>query len=141
LARYSPTCLQDHVMPRNANRHPRKLGRFTPRIKVWLETDGEYAFGHGVCEILQAVERTGSIKQAAVELGKSYRYIWGRIKEAEQSMGQPLVETHVGGKGTQRSFLTPIAGHLVTNFLAVRVRMNELVREEYDRRFRDVAGC
>jgi len=128
-------------MPRSSIQSLRKLIRFTPRIKVWLETDGEYVFGFGVCEILQAVDRTGSIKQAAVELGKSYRYIWGRIKEAEQRLGQSLVETHVGGKGTQRSFLTPIAWHLVRNFLAMRGRMYELVREEYDRRFRDVAGC
>jgi molybdate transport system regulatory protein len=113
----------------------KKLDRFVPRVKVWLEADGEYVFGFGVCEILQAVEQTGSIKQAAGKLGKSYRYIWGRIKEAEQTLGQALVETHVGGKGTQRSFLTPIAVHLVTNFLALRERMYEIVGEEYHRRF------
>jgi hypothetical protein len=36
-----------------------------PRVKVWLETDGDYAFGLGICEILQAVDRAGSIKLAA----------------------------------------------------------------------------
>jgi molybdate transport repressor ModE-like protein len=41
--------------------------------------------------------RAGSFKQAASDLGKSYRYIWGRIKEAERVLGQQLVETRVGG--------------------------------------------
>lgn len=48
-------------------------------MKVWLERDGRYAFGLGMCEILRAVDRTGSIKRAAAELGKSYRHVWGRI--------------------------------------------------------------
>jgi molybdate transport repressor ModE-like protein len=82
-----------------------------------------------------------TVKQAAVEVGKRYRYIWGRIKEAVQRLGQSLVETHVGEKGTHRSFLTPIACHLVRNFLAMRGRLYDLVREEYNRRFRDVGAC
>jgi molybdenum-dependent DNA-binding transcriptional regulator ModE len=58
-----------------------------PRVKVWLEVGGCYAFGLGISEILQAVERTGSIKHAAAHLGKSYCYVWGRIKKAEQAQG------------------------------------------------------
>src|SRR5919204_7030227 len=84
-----------------------------PRVKVWLEARGRYAFGFGICEMLQAVDRRGSIKQAAAELGKSYRYIWGRIKAAEQTIGRQLVETQVGGKDVQRSRLTPAARRLL----------------------------
>jgi molybdate transport repressor ModE-like protein len=59
-------------------------------VKVWLERDSRYAFGLGVCEILQAVDRTGSIKQAASELGKSYRHVWAGVKEAEGALGDAL---------------------------------------------------
>jgi molybdate transport system regulatory protein len=85
---------------------------------------------------LQAVDRAGSIKQAACDLGKSYRYVWGRIKEAEHALGQPLVEAQVGGKGTHRSSLTPTARQLVDDFLAIRKRMTEVVSHEFRRRFR-----
>jgi molybdate transport system regulatory protein len=105
-------------------------------VKVWLETEGRYAFGFGISEILQAVDRAGSIKQAARHLGKSYRYVWGRIKEAERALGQQLVEAQVGGKDTHRSFLTPAARQLVHDFLAIRTRMIEVVRQEFQRRFR-----
>src|SRR5262245_37036028 len=105
------------LMARPRSRKPAPL---VPRVKVWLETGGRYAFGFGLSEILQAVERTRSIKQAARDVGKSYRYIWGRIKKAEAVIGEALVETHVGGKGTQRSFLTPAACRLVTAFVALR---------------------
>ncbi len=39
-----------------------------PRVKVWLEIDGEYVFGWGICEILEAVRQAGSIKNAAARL-------------------------------------------------------------------------
>jgi molybdate transport system regulatory protein len=102
-----------------------------PRIKIWLEAGGHYAFGFGLAEMLQAVDRAGSIKQAAIRLGKSYRYVWGRIKEAEKVLGQQLVETRVGGRGVQRSSLTPKARRLAADFLAVRRRMQEVVQQEF----------
>jgi molybdate transport system regulatory protein len=107
-----------------------------PRVKVWLETDGHYAFGFRLSEMLQAVEQARSIKQAAADLGKSYRYVWGRIKEAEQNLGRLLVESHVGGTGTQRSSLTPAGRQLVAAFLSFRSRMVEIARDEFGRHFR-----
>jgi molybdate transport system regulatory protein len=114
-------------------RHSRQaaLSRLVPKVKVWLEHGGEYAFGLGIAEILQAVERTGSIKQAAADLGKSYRHVWSRIKEAEEAFGRPLVESHVGGSGTRRTSLTPVARRMVARFMALRGRMFQLVQEEF----------
>ena len=109
---------------------------FTPRFKVWLELGGRYVFGLGISEILSAVEETGSIKRAAAALGKSYRYTWGRIKEAERALGQPLVHTQVGGLGDQRSTLTPIARKYTKAFLAMRRRLAEVVEHAFDRHFR-----
>jgi molybdate transport system regulatory protein len=108
---------------------------FTPRVKVWLEVEGSYAFGLGVSEILQAVDRTGSIKQAAAELGKSYRHVWGKLKEAERALGRPLVESQVGGQGSRRSSLTPEARALVAAFLELRSRMFQVVQQEFALRF------
>jgi molybdate transport system regulatory protein len=107
---------------------------------VWLEVEGHYVFGFGLSEILQAVDAAGSIKQAAAKVGKSYRYIWGRIKEAEEALGQPLVHTQVGGRGPQRSALTPTAQRLVADFLALRRRMKEVLEEEFRRRFGRASG-
>jgi len=114
-------------------RRSRTRPGLVPRIKVWLEIDGRYAFGFGLSEILQAVDAAGSIKEAASDLGKSYRYIWGRIKKAEKVLRHRLVETQVGGKGSQRSFLTSFARGLVADFLTVRQRMMEAVQQESNR--------
>jgi molybdate transport system regulatory protein len=119
---------------RAAPRRPKKA-RFVPRVKVWLEVEGRYAFGLGIAEILQAVGQAGSIKQAAANLGKSYRYVWGRIQDAEEALGRTLVEARVGGHGPQRSSLTDEARRLVAAFLALRSRMFEAVRDEFNRLF------
>jgi molybdate transport system regulatory protein len=115
-------------------RRPKRTA-FSPRVKVWLEIEGRYAFGFGISEILQAVDRAGSIKQAAADMGKSYRYVWGRVKKAEQALDQRLVETQVGGRGAQRSTLTPEGQRLISAFLAFRSHMTEFARQEFVRHF------
>jgi molybdate transport repressor ModE-like protein len=115
---------------------PSRRQLLKPRVKVWLETDGNYAFGFGLAEMLRAVEKSGSIKQAAADLGKSYRYVWGRIKEAEAALGTPLVDAQVGGTGIQRSSLTAVARRFVNDFLALRDRMIQVAQQEFGRRFR-----
>jgi len=110
-------------------RHSRD--KVVPRAKLWLESNGEYVFGRGISEILKAVEQTGSIKAAARDLGKSYRFIWGKIKRTERAIGVPLVRTHVGGKGVRRSDLTELGRDLVRDFDALRGRVCELVDREF----------
>ena len=118
-------------MPPSPGRAARKPADLVPRVKVWLEAGDRYAFGLGICEILQAVDRAGSIKQAAGDLGKSYRYVWGRIKEAEEALGRRLVTTQVGGRDSQRSGLTAEARQLVGDFLTLRQRMLHALRREF----------
>ncbi len=110
--------------------------RVTPRAKLWLEVDGQYAFGLGVSEILKAVQDTGSIKAAAQQVGKSYRHVWDKIKHAEQALGVPLVRSQVGGKDSRRSELTELAQDLVRDFDAFRQRLFDLVQVEFSQRLR-----
>ncbi len=105
----------------------------TPRAKVWFKIDGQYVFGLGISSILEAVDESGSINSAAAALGKSYRHVWSRIKEVEQSLGMPLVETQVGGSGTRRSELTQVAHKLIVQFREMRSKVFVVVEEEFAR--------
>ena len=107
-------------MPTRSRQNTRSV---VPRAKVWLERDGEYVFGAGISRILQAVEQAGSIKGAATIVGKSYRHVWSRIKEAESNLGSTLVETRVGGSGDHRSELTQEARDLIRRFDELRSRV------------------
>jgi molybdate transport system regulatory protein len=108
--------------------------RVVPRVKVWLETDGEYVFGRGISKILKAVEETGSIKAAAEKIGKSYRFVWSKVKETEQTLGAPLVRTQVGGGDARRSELTDLARDLIREFDTLREQVSDLVNSEFHER-------
>lgn len=110
--------------------------RLTPRAKLWLEVDHQYVFGLGISEILKAVQHTGSIKAAAERVGKSYRHVWDRIKQAETALGGPLVLTQVGGKDARRSELSGLAQDLVRDFDDFRSRLFQVVQDEFSRRLR-----
>jgi molybdate transport system regulatory protein len=108
---------------------------FVPHVKFWLEVGDRNAFCHGLSDMLQAIERTGSIKYAASEIGRSYRYVWGKIKRVERAIGTPLVATQVGGTGAKRSALTDAARRLVADFRAVRIRLIQVAEQEFARRW------
>jgi len=111
-----------------------------PRVKVWLEIDGEYIFGRGISDILKAIADQGSIKEAARSVGKSYRHVWARIKETEQALGAELVRTQVGGSDVRRSELTNLGRDLVKDFDALRSQVLTLVDREFQRRVQATLG-
>lgn len=106
-----------------------------PRLKVWFELDGEYAFGFGLCEILRVIRETGSIKAAASQIRKSYRHVWGRLKEAEAILGRPLVQSRVGGRLDHRSELTEEAERMLDGFLSLRATMQSVLEAEFQKCF------
>ena len=101
-----------------------------PRIKVWMQSPN--GFGSRFIAILEAVERTGSIKHAATDVGWSYRHVWSRIKRAENALGCTLVTTHLGGPDKDRSEVTPAARHIVSRFHELRTRLFGLAARDLD---------
>ncbi len=81
-----------------------------------MQCPNGFGFGSRFVAILEAVERTGSIKHAAAEVGWSYRHVWDRVKRAEEALGCALVATQRGGQGKDRSELTPDVRRIVSRF-------------------------
>lgn len=98
-----------------------------PRVKIWLEAGGESVLCRGLSDILRAVDETGSIKSGAAKVGRSYRFVWARLKEAEAAFGTSLVESRVGGHEANRSELTPLALDLLKTFDEMSAKIYQLV--------------
>ena len=99
-----------------------------PAFKVWLETDEGYVFGPGVYSILRKVDETGTLKEAAVSLGMSYRFAWGLIRKAEERIGQSLVTSHKGGRsGGGGIDLTEVGRQFLEEFSHIELILNELL--------------
>lgn len=110
------------------------------RAKIWLEVAGDSVFCHGLRQMLLAVDSTGSIKAAAAHIGRSYRFVWARIKSAEQALGATLVKTQVGGTGTRRSELTDVARNLVDTFDDLHQQIFNLTSEAFEKRIQPTLG-
>lgn len=82
------------------------LNRIQPKVKLWLEVDGAVVFGSGRVALFQAIEETGSIKQASEKINMSYRAAWGKIKATEERLGLKLVQRQAGGRNSGAE-LTP----------------------------------
>ncbi|MBS7281052.1 MAG: LysR family transcriptional regulator [Candidatus Freyarchaeota archaeon] len=88
-----------------------------PKTKIWLELDGESLLGKGGAELLENIDRTGSLTQAARNLNISYRYAWGYLKKIEKRIGKPVVETFKGGtEGGGGMKLTPVGKYLLRKY-------------------------
>lgn len=68
-----------------------------PRLRVLLGS--AIAIGPGKADLLDAIDRTGSISGAAREMGMSYRRAWLLVETMNKSFKAPLVEAATGGKG------------------------------------------
>jgi len=67
------------------------------KIRVRVERDGKTVLDERSAELLAALEQTHSISAAARLLGISYRHAWLLVQEANETAGQPLLETEIGG--------------------------------------------
>jgi len=87
--------------------------------KIWLDNGGK-TFGPGPARLLRGVERTGSLRKAAAELGMSYNKAWGNIHTMEERLGLTLLQRSVGGAAGGGSRLTPEAVDLLARFDALQ---------------------
>lgn len=104
------------------------------RSKVWLEAQGRPVLGPGRLELLQYIDKQGSISRAARLLKMTYRKAWGQIKAMEEQLDLALVEKQAGGPGGGGARLTPEARELLSKYF----RLAQGIEEEVDRRFREI---
>ncbi len=97
-----------------------------PAFKLWLETEDGYVFGPGVYNLLIAIDRTGTLKEASQQLGMSYRYAWGLIKKAEEKLGEPLIDASKGGRlGGGSSTITETGARYIKDFGRIQEQWRE----------------
>ncbi len=106
-----------------------------PGCKIWLEDRGKKVFGDGPCDILNRVERTGSLRAAAKEIGMSYSQAWRLVDLLERRLGFPLLTRTIGGNSGGGSELTPEGRGLVMKFALFQEEARHLFLELFDKYF------
>ena len=92
------------------------------KVKWWLEKDGGLVLGKGRCMLLEAIDRQGSLREAAKVCGISYRAAWGKLRASEERLGEALVVTQSGKRGMK---LTSRARQLLEIFHSIDQELQE----------------
>ncbi len=107
------------------------------RTKVWIEAEGEVMLSDWRVALLEAVEATGSLAEAARQMEVPYRTAWHKLKALEARWGVPLLITETGGADGGRSRLTPQARELIRRFHLVAQDLHEQAAARFAALFRD----
>lgn len=105
------------------------------KSKLWIEIEGEPVFGRGRRFLLEAIDKHGSLNQAAKEINISYRRAWSYIKAMEERLGVSLVERQTGGKNGGGATLTNEAREFLRRYEALENGIKEIVDEKFKRIF------
>ena len=74
---------------------------------TFVDDDRQKFFGEGPARLMNAIEREGSLRAAAISMGMAYTKALKIMKNAEKALGFALTTRTVGGKDGGGSQLTP----------------------------------
>ncbi len=97
---------------------------------LWIECENERFFGPGRVELLQRIDETGSIRQAAADMGMSYKKAWEMITAVNKQAVRPLVVPRVGGEKGGGSVITDEAKELIAWHAQLRQRFLAFLEKE-----------
>ena len=107
---------------------------------VFTDDNGIKFFGEGPCRLLRCVEKTGSLRSAAMEMEMAYSKASKILQQAEANLGFSLTTRSAGGKDGGGSILTPEGKQWLHQYEAYRDACIQANRELY-RKFFPRNGC
>ncbi len=83
-----------------------KRETYRPRLRIRIVFGDEEMIGPGKAELLERIDRCGSIAAAGREMGMSYKRAWQLIGTLNAMFRDPLVDSTRGGPGGGGAVLT-----------------------------------
>jgi molybdate transport system regulatory protein len=83
---------------------------------LWIEIAGDPVIGPGRVELLKNIQACGSIRQAAIQMGMSYRKAWDLIEHMNENLETPVVISSRGGKGGGQATVTEKGSSAIAQF-------------------------
>ncbi len=104
--------------------------KYSIEVRVWIEEMEGAFLGIGKIWLLENIQKTGSITNAAKEMKMAYRQAWQLVEEMNQRAESPLVEKLLGGKGGGGARLTEAGEKAISVFYEIEKRIKEFAQKE-----------
>ena len=90
-----------------------------PVIRLRIDFAENSRVGPGKIDLLEAIRKSGSISQAARDLGMSYRRAWLLIDSFKVTFREPVTMAQTGGRGGGGIALTKFGQELIDTYRAL----------------------
>ena len=114
------------------------MTRITARVRIYF--DSVLAVGPGRIELLEGIERTGSLSQAARDMGMSYRRAWLLIQNLNDSLSNPASLAIRGGHRGGGAVVTPTGRALIRIYRRTEAGVARNINQRFARFARARAG-
>ena len=99
--------------------------------RIWIETDQGRLIGPGRVELLERIQASGSIRQAALQMKMSYRQAWDLIKDMNERLELPVVISTRGGKGGGNAQVTEKGLTVISQYHLLCEKFQEFLNENH----------
>jgi molybdate transport system regulatory protein len=99
-------------------------------VRIRVVHGEDFAIGPGKADLLEAIDRTGSISAAARELGMAYRRAWLLVDSMNRCFRSPLVETATGGSSGGGAIVSDLGREVLRHFRAMERKARVAVEAE-----------
>ena len=90
----------------------------------------EIAIGPGKADLLDAIRASGSISQAARQLGMSYKRAWTLADTMNRCFKKPLINTAAGGGGGGGASITAFGEQVLVHFRSMEKRTDAAIHAD-----------
>jgi molybdate transport system regulatory protein len=99
-------------------------------LRIRLLCGDEIAMGPGKADLLEAIEKEGSISAAGRALGMSYRRAWLLVDTMNRCWRSPLVEATAGGSQDRGARLTELGREVLEKYRKLLVRVEKAAHSD-----------
>lgn len=103
--------------------------------KIWVDKDGDKAFGEGPYLLLKGVQVTGSLREAAFGLGMAYSKARRIIAKGEKTLGFLLTRKKIGGVSGGGSEVTKEGAKVMAAYEKLRSDVEKAIGKVYAKHF------
>lgn len=111
-----------------------RLDNLRLNYKIWLETsDRNGILGDKKCELLRAIDETGSLNDAMKKLNLTYRKTWDNLRKIERELGFPVIKPTRGGADGGNTVLTTEGKILIQAFEKFHSEYDQIILQGFEK--------
>src|SRR5215470_19726367 len=111
-----------------------------PTLSVRIDLDAQGRIGPGKIQLLENIDKFGSISAAGRAMDMSYKRAWDLVDEINRVCRQAAVERQTGGKNGGGAVLTPFGASLVARYRKIERDAASAVRKDLQALKSDIGG-